>query len=339
MSYAWQPIDFRQPIERLLYKGVSIWDAISSQVIDLTYTDHLADKADEIQLRLRNDHFKWFDQWFPEHGDEMRGFLGYRGGKLLDMGTFFLDEPNPSGSRGGDVFAIRGQSKPVDKALKTKKTRAYEQQSLKQIAQKICSENGLSLVGTPPDVTFARQSQRRENDLEFLARLASDYGAYFNIKGRTATFIDRDELHRQAPVLTLRRGSRMIVDYNLKRASAKTYSKAKATHFDGNTKKTIEVEVEDKEVKTGDTLRIDDRVENHGQAQKLAKSKLQKANAKQWSGTFQIVGEPAAQAGMIVALEGYGHWDRHYIIESARHHDSRSSYTTSLAISDARPAA
>lgn len=339
MSYSWKPVDFRQPIERLLYKGVPIWDEISSQVIDLTYTDHLADKADEIQLRLRNDHFKWFDAWFPEHGDELRGFLGYRGGKLLDMGTFFLDEPNASGSRSGDIFAIRGQSKPVDKSLKTKKTAAFEKQSLKQIAQRVCAQNGLALVGNPPDVQFDRLTQRRENDLEFLARLAADYGAYFNVKGRTAMFVSRDELHGKNPVITLRRGSRMIVDYNLKRASAKTYSKAKATHFDGNTKKTIEVEVEDKEVKTGDTLRIDDRAENHGQAQQLAKSKLQKANAKQWSGTFQIVGEPAAQAGMIVALEGFGRWDRQYIIESARHHDSRSTYTTSLELSDARPAA
>jgi phage protein D len=332
-------LDYGQPIERLLYKGVDIWDAISSQVVSLTYTDNIGDQADEIQIQLRNDHHRWLDAWFPEHGDELRGFLGYRGGRTLDMGTFFLDQPAASGDRSGDMFSIRGQSKPVDKAAKTKKTKAFENKSQKQIAEEVLGELGMSIVGTPPEITFQRITQRRENGLEFLARLASDYGAFFAVKGRSAVYANRDDLFAQTPVRILRRGDRSIIRYNLKHDSSGTASKAKASYFDGNTKKNIEVEVEDKQVKTGDTLRTDDRVENKGQAEKLAKSKLQKANMKAWSADFEIVGDPSCQAGQIVQLVGYGRWDRTYIIDKARHHDVRTAYTTNVSLKDARKSA
>jgi len=324
---------FQQLDAQLFYRGMNIWDKIANEVIDLTITDNLGDKADEITLSLRNDHGKWFDAWFPEHGDELRFVCEGR-----DMGTYFVDQPNPSGSRSGDIFALHGQSKPVDRSLKTRKTKAFENQTQKEIAQKVCRDAGLQIIGTPPDVQFARVTQRRENDLEFLSRLASDYGAYFAVKGHKVIYAQRDDLHGQDPVRTLIKGANEIINYNLKHESTGTYSKAKASYFDGNSKKNIELEVNDSDVKTGDTLRVDDRVESSGHAQKLAKSKLQKANQKAWSATFELERDPSAQAGLTVSLAGYGRWDRKYIIQSARHHYARGGDTTSLELSDARTA-
>ena len=328
-----------QPTARLLYKGVNIWDSISSEVISLTFTDNLDGQADDIDLELKNDHQKWFDAWFPETGDQLLGFLGYKGGKLLDMGTFFLDEPHASGSRGGDIFRIKGQSKPVDQALKTKKTAAFEKQSQKQIARKVLSAAGLTMIGEPPEVSFERVTQRREFDLEFLARMASDYGAFFAIKGKNAVYAKRDDLFAQEPVRSLTKGSRDIVTYELRHTTDKTHTKAKASYFDGNAKKSIDVEVEDSDVKTGDVLRTDDRTESKGHARKLAASKLQKANMKVWTGSFELLGDPSCQAGQIVTLSGFGRWDRKYIIKSARHRFARSGYTTNVELEDARPSA
>lgn len=327
------------PTAKLFFKGKEIWGDIANEVISLTFTDNLDDEADEIVLELKNDHARWFDAWFPDLNDELRGFLGYKGGKLLDMGTFYLDEPNASGDDGGDIFRIRGQSKPVDKALKTPKTKDFEKKSQKQIAQDILSAHGLGLIGTPPEIDFERVTQRRERDLEFLARQAQDYGAFFAVKGKNAIYVDRDELFSQPAVRTLRRGERSILDYNLTHKSDGTHSKARATYYDGNKKETINVEVEDREVQTGDVLRIDDRVESQAQAKKLAASRLQKANMQAWGGSFELYGDPSCQAGQTLQLSGFGRWDRKFIIMHARHRLAGSGYTTNIELEDARKSA
>jgi len=326
----------RKPTAQLFFKGRDIWSKIENDVISLTFTDNLDEEADEIILDLKNDHGRWFDAWFPDLNDELRGFLGYEGGKLLDMGTFYLDEPSASGDVGGDVFRIRGQSKPVDKALKTPKTKEFEGKSQRQIAQEVLSAHGLELVGAAPDVTFERVTQRRERDLEFLQRLANDYGAFFAVKGKKAVYTDRAALFSGAPVRMLTRGSRDILDYNLTHKSDGTHTKARVSYFDGNKKKLIDVEAEDREIRTGDTLRIDERVEDQGQARKLAASRLQKANMQAWGGTFEIVGDPTCQAGQTATLSKFGRWDRSYIIMSARHRLASNGYTTNMELSDAR---
>ncbi|WP_457798088.1 phage late control D family protein [Methylocystis sp. S23] len=327
------------PTAKLYFKGREIWSDIESEVISLTFTDNLDDEADEIILDLKNDHGRWFDRWFPDLNDELRGQLGYKGGKLLDMGTFFLDEPNAFGDRAGDIFRIRGQSKPVDKALKTPKTREFERKSQRQIAHGVLSEHGLALVGTPPEIAFERVTQRRERDLEFLARLANDYGSFFAVKGKRAIYMDRDELFSRPAVRMLARGERAIISYNLTHKSEGTHSKARVSYFDGNKKKLIDVEAEDRDIQTGDALRIDERVESQGQAKKLAESRLQKANMAAWGATFEIYGDPSCQAGQTVQLSKFGRWDRKYIISSARHRLARGGYTTNMELDDARKAA
>lgn len=325
-----------RPIVRLSYKGAPIYDEIRSIVTDLTFTDNLENEADEIDLKVDNSSGRWFDAWFPDHGDELEGALGYSAGAMKDMGLFYMDQPNASGSRSGDLFSMKGKSVPVKKALATKKTREFEKMSVGQIARKIAGENGFNVVGNPPDVTFDRITQRRETDLEFLKRLSGDYGAYFSVKGKQLVFILRGDVWSRPPVMLIRKGMREIISYDLKHEASKTHSKAKVSYFEGNQKKTINVEVEDKSVKTGDTLKIDDRVENEGQAKKLAKSKLDKANEKQWSGSLTMVGDPLLVAGQVIELSGYGRWDRKYTIKRARHHDSRASYTTAIEVTGVR---
>lgn len=324
------PLDGGKPIARLTYNGVPLWEAISSDVIELTFTDNIEGEADEIQLKIHNASGKWFSAWTPEHGDEIQGEFGYVGGLMVPIGTFFVDKPTAEGGRGGDTFSTSGQSAPVSKAMRTKKTKAFENQKLGEIAKKVASQHGMEIVGTPPDISFERISQRRETDLAFLKRLGQDFGAFFKVAGKKIVFMPRKDVWSRDAIRTLAKGSREIVTYRLGYEAAKTASKAKATYYDGNQKKKIEVEVEDGEVKTGDTLRIDDRVENEGQANALAKSKLQQANMKQWSGSFTLVGDPLLLAGQNVLLSGYGRWDRKYSITRARHQLTRAGMTTAI---------
>lgn len=321
------------PKFRLLYKGFDISGEIAPHLIACTYTDKVHGEADEIEVEVQDKDGLWRGAWCPEHGDVVDLSIGYEPGPLVPCGAFEIDEPAAKMARGGDAFTFRGLSAPVSKALRTKKTKAFETQSLKQIAQKIASEHGLTLVGTPPEVSFERVTQRRERDLEFLSRMADHYGAYFSVRGKQLVFAKRDELHERAPVFTFRAGTDDYITADLKRASHKTYSKAKVSYFEGNQKKHISVEVEDGKVKNGDTLRLDERVENEGQARARATSELQKANLKQQTATIVLPGNPLVVAGQIVELDaGFGRWAGRYVVKSSRHHVTRGGYTTNIEL-------
>lgn len=321
------------PKFQLDYKGIDISSEIAPHLISCTYTDKVHGEADEIEVELQDKDGLWRGPWCPEHGDAVSLAIGYRSGQLVPCGAFEIDEPGAEMGRGGDTFRFRGLSAPVSKSLRTRKTKGYEKQSLKAIAEKVAGEHGLSVVGTPPAVEFERQTQRRERDLEFLSRLADSYGAYFSVRGKRLIFADRDELHRRDPVFTFRAGSDDYITASLKKPAHKTFSKAKISYYDGNHKKTIKAEVEDDKVKTGDTLKIDERVENEAQANKRAKSELQKANLKKLGATLVIPGNPLVVAGQIVALDaGFGKWAGRYIVKTSRHHIVRGGYTTNAEL-------
>lgn len=322
-----------EPIFQLFYRGVDISSELAPHLVSCTYTDKVHGEADDVEVTVQDRDGLWRGAWCPETGDEVTLAIGYKGGVIVPCGSFEIDEPAARLGRGGDSFTFRGQSAPVSKALRTKKTRGFDNQSLKDIAGKVASENGFTIVGTPPDIWFEHQRQRRERDLEFLSRMADDFGAYFSVKGRQLVFAERRELHERPPIFTLRAQSDDYISADLKRGSTKTASKAKASYFDGNQKKTIEVEVEDKDVRNGDTLRIDERVENEGQARAMAKSRLEKANLDKQTGNIVMVGNPLLLAGQVMALDdGFGKWAWRYIIKQSRHHITRSGYTTNIEI-------
>lgn len=323
-----------EPLFKLVYKGVDISSEVAPHLETCTYTDKVHGEADEIEFTVQDKDGLWRGPWCPEHGDKVELSIGYKPAFLVPCGSFEIDEPNARMGRGGDSFSVKGVSAPISKALRTKRTKGYDTQSLKQIADKVAGEHGLTVMGSPPDVTFERVTQRRERDLEFLSRMADSFGAYFSVRGDRLVFAKRSEVHGRQAVFTFRAESDDYITADLKRGSHKTYSKAKATYFDGNEKKKIEVEVEDKAVKNGDTLRLDERVENQGQAKARAGSELEKANLKKQTGNIVCVGNPLLVAGQIIALDaGFGKWAGRYVIKSSRHHITRSGgYTTNIEI-------
>lgn len=323
-----------RPAIRLIYKGVDIADEIAPHLISCTYTDNLSGEADEIEVSVHDRDALWRGPWCPEHGDKVElAIAADKAGPFVPCGSFEIDEPQGEVTRSGDTFSFSGNAAPVSKALRTKKTRGYEKQSFKQIAQKVAGEHGLTLTGTPPEVSFERITQRRERDLQFLSGLADKFGAYFAVRGRQMVVIRREDIHGGKAVRVIDVDHPKLIRASFKRSAHKTYSKAKGSYYDGKTKKNIEVEIEDKKVRTGDTLRVDDRIENAGQARAQAKSKLEKANLKKQTMTLEMVGDPYLCAGQIVEIgAGFGKWAGRYVISKSRHTLTRKGYTMSMEL-------
>ena len=83
---------------------------------------------------------------------------------------------------------------------------------------------------------------------------------------------------------------------------------------------------------TGRVLEINQKADNIGDAQKLAREKLRKANKKEITGNITLMGDLRFVGGSNVKISGFGAFDGEYVIEKATHSIS-GSYTTKLDLS------
>jgi len=326
-----------KPLVKLSIAGRDVTADLDPHHLAITYEDKLHGEADELEVELRDDLGLWRGPWRPEHGTIVEAWFGYEGRPLMPAGRFEVDEPEAAGGRDGDSLTFRALSAAVTSALRTKRTKAYENQPLSAIAGEVAGRNGLSVVGTIDDVAFQRVTQRRERDLQFLQRLAEDSGHYFTVKGQSCVFTSRAAVAGAASVRSfdLAPGSG-IVTWRLKEPTHRTYSMAKAQYLDPVKKQLITVEAEDLRIATGDTLNLDERVEDEAQARRLASSRLAAANDGAKSGSFSLVGDETLVAGQVVELGAtFGQYAGRWLIQSSRHRFTRGGYTTDIELKGA----
>lgn len=326
-----------KPSFRLIYRGTDISGDLDPMTTDVSYSDNGHGEQDEISVTVQDSDGRWKGSWRPETGDVMDLTIFDGRGGMLQCGSFELDEPEASGSRSGDIMAIRGLSAPITKALRTEKSRAFENQSLNAVVKKVAGENGLSIEGQIDDLQFKRISQRRERDLEFLTRLAEDTGHYFTVKGKRAIFTNFKSIDGQSPVLKIFHGDNALLDYSFKEQTDDTFSKAKVSYLDADKKEVVKQEVADPNVKTGDELKISgERVESEANAKALAASRLHFKNRARRSGSISMVGATKLVSGVVVEAVSFGKYSGLYVVKTSGHGVTRGGYTCNGELVDAR---
>jgi len=259
---------------------------------------------------------------------------------LVYAGRFTVDEWVVRGGRDGDEIEISGLSAPKTESLRTKNTKAFENQKLSDIVYKIARQHGLTPEGEIEDIEFERVTQHGERDLAFLKRLADDYGHYFVVKGKTLIFTSRDGLRARASVMMIDRLTEIeqnLKSYELRDADHKAAKKALAKYSHPNKKAVVGADADSAEdlgvvTESGDVLKIDTRSENEDQAGRVAKSRLDEKNAQKITGTLTLVGTPVLVAGSVVELKNFGVFDARYLITQSEHRSERSGYETVIEI-------
>ena len=323
-----------KPFVSLVVNGVEAGSEFMPFLLSFEWTDHLHGKADEIVVKLQDAQGLWRGPWRPERGDVVAAAVGYLGGAVMDCGTYEVDVPRASGSRSGDVLEFRATSAFASRQLKTKRPKEYRKKTLRQIITEVAGRNGYGVSGDIRDIFFTYKRQRRERDLAFIRRLAEDYGHFVSLKHRKLVFYKREQLEKAAPVrfFELADGA-TITEWEAQEKADKIYRKAKVKYLDPDKKKLIEAQAEDPKAKTGDELKIDERVENAGQARQLAKGRLKKTNEDRLTARLTLIGDPLLCAGQKVALGGtFGQYAGEYLIHTARHRVERASYTTTVEL-------
>lgn len=309
----------------LTYRGVPV----GSDGVSLTYTDFDHGKADEIEVEIEDRDHLWKSAWYPVHGDMMALMVGYQAGPMMPAGMFEVDEVEAIAPP--DTVRIRGLAPPVTESLRTKNTRAFENQTLEDIVLFIAGEHGLSHQGEIAAVDFERITQNDERDLEFLKRLADEYGHVATVRGTTLVFMTIESLEARPPVAVLIRTE--MKGFAMRDRTREIYKACEVRYHDAKTKELLTHTEEAEGILTGDTLKIKTRCENQSQAERKAKVALHKANSEKLTGRVTMIGMPTLVAGNPIMVLGCGRVDGKYMIRTSRHRlTRRGGYETEVDI-------
>jgi len=170
--------------------GNDLTAAIRDRLLRLTIADQSGNTSDSVKIVLDDrDHAIRL----PRTGAELAISLGYKENGLIDMGKWTVDEIELSGppdtliisAKAANTSTRNTKSGKAD-TLRSVKTRAWDNIAIADICKTIANEHGYTpriadkyATGSPPAIgaPVTHLDQREESDLNFLTRLAKDYGA------------------------------------------------------------------------------------------------------------------------------------------------------------------
>ena len=323
----------RSPQWILSYLGVNITADVSAMVVAIRYVDRLGGASGELEIELEDSQKRWQGPWYPTLGDTVSLQIGYSDDAPLDCGEFQIDELELDGPP--DVMRLRCLATYVTPAMRTANTVAYENMSLLEIVAQIAAKYGLAMVvassESANDLLFARITQRRQTDLEFLKRLALEHNFDFSVRAGQLIFYERAALESVPPVSTITRSD--VVRFSFRNRTRRIYEGSQFSYFDPDTKELISQSVDaETPSPTGDTLKIVARCENAQQARLKAEALLHFHDMVFVDASLEGPGSAKLVAGNNVQLSGWGALDGTYLTETARHHlDRATGYSTSIA--------
>lgn len=307
------------------WAGRDVTGDISPCLIELTYTDFMEGESDTVELVLEDIDHRWAGPWYPQFGDKIEVWIGYRGDKQLPCGEFEIDEIELSGPP--DIMRVKALAAGVKRSVRTRNGRAYENTTLANIAATIARRNKLKLAGKIDKVDIRRVSQYGETDLVFLKRLAEEYGYSFSVRGGQLNFFKRADVKSSQPTLIITRQD--VTNFRARDKVHGIAAVATVNYHDPRMKRTRSHRVADKTAKTNargaDELKVVARAESAEQARLKANAALDRQNEDQTSMTLTMQGNVKLAAGNNVSLVGFGRFDGKYTITQSRHQFSRGS--------------
>lgn len=319
----------RRPVFFIEYEQKDITTYITPFVISVTYTDYEHGKSDEIEIQLEDRDHLWKSSWYPRKGDTLTLRIGYEGEPLLPCGSFEIDEIELSAPP--DVVSLKGLGTNIKKALRQENTVAYENKTLKQIAEEIAQKHGFELVGEIKEIKVKRITQKQERDLAFLKRLAEDYGYVFKITDNKLVFYEIEKLEKAQVVFVIDRKD--MISFSLRDKTHELYKACEVSYHDPKGKKLLTHTTQADGVVKGDVLKLNERCENKEQAMAKAQAALHRKNSLQTEGTITVTGNPKLVAGSNIEVTGLYVLNGKYQIVSSRHTIDRSAgYKTELEV-------
>lgn len=320
------------------YESVDITADLRSYMLSWTYTDNLSGQADDLQLTLEDSQALWIGPWAPQEGAvlvaEIRRGNWIEGARndVLPLGQFELDELE--GEDRPSTVTIKATSVPESSSLRgEQKDRAWEKVTLSVIANDIAKGAGLEILfDTEDNPEYDRMEQTGETDLSFLMRLCNDSGLCLKVTGDRMVIFDEEKYERLDPVDTINRYTSGVKNLRWRRTLQGLYSSCRVDYQGPNSKSKLSATfTPPNPPKTKRVLRINEQVDSHKAALRLACKKLRNENKNAVSVSFTLPGDTRYVAGVTLMLDGFGVLNGKYIVTQATH-SQQSGYETSLEL-------
>lgn len=327
----------KQNICRIIINGKNVTEDITPYLSRVSYTDKVEAESDDVTLVFEDTEEHWQNGWYPQQGDTISLEIGSSSASV-DCGVFEIDEIELEVAP--DTVTIKAIGAAISKALRTKTSKAFEKQSLKQIAQYFATKHGLRLTGAVGElqkIQIERKTQDRQTDLSFLAGLAKEYGIVFSVRGDQLIFMDSDELERQSTVLIFHKNELSRARFADKTSQVYGAAVVSTRNMKSNKVRRWKITPSDKDggkgTLTNDTWQENVTAENDSQAQAKAKGGLKNTNKDKITGTITVAGNTKLVAGINIELADIGQFSgKWHVVASTHHIDNTSDYTTDVTI-------
>lgn len=200
---------------RVLSNGTDVTSPIADRLIGITVTDASGETADTAEIEIDDRDYRVA---LPAVGAVLQIAMGL-GNELAELGQFVVDEIG--GTVGPDTMSIKAKSADMRAAIKSAKTRAWQDVTLEDIVAKIAGEHGLAkqISDSLKSVHYTYLAQTSESDLNFLTRIARDLDATCKPAGGALVFVKTGEGKAAdgsaLPVFTLHRSQMASASWQL----------------------------------------------------------------------------------------------------------------------------
>ena len=332
---------------------------IMPDLLSFSYSDKETNEADEISLALKDTQGKWAGSWKPDGGESVRVYIipgsTQKKYEQLYCGRFYVDSLSAAGNP--RTCELRAVSIPLNKPIRKKlKSRAWEKQTLKSIASKICNESGISLLfDSEHNPSYDRQDQKQESDLKFLSRLCEEEALSIKVTDNQLVIFSQESYESKPPIATLRLGKSDILSWSFESSQSEQYksvtikyrdpkkkTKGSAGGYDMDLQKVKKDKVNDAVLtytytdptvgEDGQEFALKKRATSIADAKRLARAKLRSLNNRHIRGSMSIMGDVSMLAGCVIRCAGFGSFDGNFIIEQATHTVDGSGYKTDLSL-------
>jgi phage protein D len=325
----------RRAILELHYKGA----AIGGHCLHAEYVDHGDGTMDELTARLQDRDKQWQAGWLPEKGDEISAvihcFDWWEKGdhptltiKGMEVGEVVLDGPPDQVTVQAAAIKIKGTARTQ------RKTKAFENTSLRDIAGQVAGKANLGLSWDGNDPHYERVDQREESDMAFLKRLCREAGNAIKTIDDQLFVYEAKKWEMRPPVAVLTRGETWIKTYQFRSKTHDMYRGCVTTYTNPDTKETIKGEFFPASApKTGEILRVRRMVKDQAHAIEVAKNTLRRKNRWEVEANFVLVGDVRRRATHVLKVQGFNKFNGNYITDKARHIlDGNGGYETHLTL-------
>lgn len=315
----------------IVYKGKDISKNISASLINFTFADNEQGKANEVELLLENKSGLWSSSHYPEKGSIVEiGLVLYDWYKLgevikVNWGRFTIDELSLASA---GTFSMKAISEKCAGAFfSEKRCRTFENITLKEICEKIASENNMNLVfKADKNTKFKRIYQLYYTDISFIYQTCDKAG----IKCKVIN--DKIIIYNNSIKDTgIKLSPSDLKSYEFKSKTFGTYKACEVKYFNTATGEVVTYRAEDEKIKNDSVLIIDEHAENTEHAKNLAESELKRANEKEITASITLMGNPEIFTGCELEINNVGVFAGKYIVEKVIHSISNSAgYVTSF---------